>query len=309
MTPQSIFFRLFPGLVTTEKPNVRCMSFITVFGQRSSYDGESLRQLERRFIQCLFEVLKIDNPSQVDVCFVSGGSIMFCFIMSLQHTSQLQELWKEQPSALQNAFRGLGSTKTSPVISVKSTAGIKEISEISVLAKFGDCCELIYSVKVISLSENITWTRKESPHASHLEYPCSRCAINDEPVHVPAYLFTSVSFCISYKAWGQCDSCRGPASAHVLPWPRKSFQRKYSWRAGTLFDHVRPCDIDFDWIINTTRAASARRLDDPIKVDITWFTHDQTVYPHLMNIFAGIIFFGQGVVKIECFVFTSMCMT
>ena len=79
---------------------------------------------------CLTELLKIDDPSQVDVCFISGGSITFCFTMPQYLSVRLNQLWETSPEIVHDAFRGLGSAHQQPVISFTSIARMKELSAL-----------------------------------------------------------------------------------------------------------------------------------------------------------------------------------
>ena len=78
-------------------------------------------------------------------------------------------------------------------------------------------------------------------------------------------------------------------SLHVLPWPKKSLQPRYSWG----WSAVRSCDIELRFDIDATHSTARRELALQIEVDVAWY-HMIALRINLMNISAVTIFFGQG---------------
>ena len=124
------------GLDDFSGSNVKCLSYIKVYGDKSRYKDAQLRDLEVQFTQRISDFLKLNNPSLVDVAFIGGGSITIFFLLPLQASLRLWESWRSHPRRVQRAVRGLVYSPDYPddripVLCVGSTLGVRELRQIN----------------------------------------------------------------------------------------------------------------------------------------------------------------------------------
>ena len=128
---------MFPtGLNGLAGSNIKCLSYITVYGSKSKYRNDQLHDLEIRFTQCMSDFLKLNNPSLVDVAFIGDGSVTIFFLLPLQASLRLWDSWRKHPRRVQNAMRGLVYSPDYPddripVLCVGSTLGVRELRLIN----------------------------------------------------------------------------------------------------------------------------------------------------------------------------------
>ena len=124
------------GLDGASGSDTKCLSYIRVYGDKSKYREDALRDLESRFRQHMSEFLKLNNASLVDVTIVGGGSITIFFLLPLEASLRLWEAWRKHPRSVQSAMRGLVDNAAYPndpipVICIGSTIGIGELRMIN----------------------------------------------------------------------------------------------------------------------------------------------------------------------------------
>ena len=123
------------GLDDASDSDIKCLSYIRVYGDKSKYEEDALSDLESRFRHRMSEFLRL-NVSLVDVTIVGGGSITIFFLLPLEASVRLCEAWMNYPRSVQSAMRGLIDSPDYPndpipIIYIGSTIGVRELHIIN----------------------------------------------------------------------------------------------------------------------------------------------------------------------------------